>query len=81
MPTSLPVIAFVWCSLRRPAHSVRFLSARDSRQPHRARFKVCISLFPIFEAARAELVSRGVEISEVFHGGGDSSTKQGETVA
>ena len=51
---------------RRPAQRARSSSARKRHRPRRARPGAYLVVTDI-EAARNELVDRGVEVSEVFH--------------
>ena len=48
----------------------RSISARASRRPRRARRSGLYLVVSDIEAARAELIGRGVEVSEVFHRAG-----------
>ena len=50
--------------------SARSSSAPGSPRPHRVRRTDCSWSVTDIEAARAELVSRGAEVSEVFHDAG-----------
>jgi hypothetical protein len=66
MPTSRPM-SFGWCTSRPQARSARSPSARTSRRAFPARFKdLQLTVFDI-DAARAELIDRGVDVGEVFH--------------
>ena len=50
-----------------PGSPCSISSARESRRPRRARFRDMFLVVDDIEAARAELVGRGVDVSEVFH--------------
>ena len=58
------------CSSRLRARRARSISAPESRRPRPARHSGLFLVVSDIEAARAELVGRGVEVSEVFHRAG-----------
>ena len=62
--------AFRWSSSRLQARHARSTSAPGSRRPRRARHSGLYLVVSDIEAARAELVARGVDVSEVFHRAG-----------
>ena len=66
-PISPSATSFGSSSSRLQARHARSTSARDSRRPRRARHAVLYLIVSDIEAARAELVGRGVDVSEVFH--------------
>ena len=69
-PTSPSARTSGSCSSRRPARSARSSSATGSRRPRRARLEGLQLVVSDIEAARDELVGRGVDVSEVFHDAG-----------
>ena len=56
-----------------PGSPCSIISARGSRRPRRARFRELFLVVSDIEAARAELIGRGVDVSEAFHFDGSSA--------
>jgi hypothetical protein len=67
MPSSLRATNSISYSSRLQARRARSFSAGESRRLCQARHRGSTSFVSDIEAAQAELVNRGVEVSEVFH--------------
>ena len=75
-PTSPSVTISGSCSSRLRARQPRSTSARGHHRPRQARRRGSILVVSDIEAARAELVSRGVDVGEIFHVAGPGSRHQ-----
>ncbi len=67
MPTSPKASSFESYSSRLPVRRARSSSARESRRPRGGSAQGLHLIVSDIEAAHAELVDRGVDVSEVFH--------------
>ena len=63
------ITASAWSSSRRPARAARSSSARKLRSAPPGSAHGLYLMVSDIEAARAELVARGVKVSDVFHAG------------
>ena len=78
MPISPSATTFGCCSLRRPARQASIIfgtGVRDVPRPGSAERLVLV--VQDIDAARADLVARGVDVSEVFHGTGFRASVDG----
>ena len=76
-PTSRSARASGSCSSPRPARRRRSSSAPASRPPTPGSGGSLLLTVDDIDAARAELIERGADVSEVFHGRGFSDAGQG----